>query len=282
MEYLDLRLLQGVDLLVDAPQRLGVRRAVILRVRDGRDLLERLLVEMALLDRQPSTERAELRVVRAGPSAHADSVYTLMSSASAAVATVTGSRSPALLTPSVSRVTSLFSAVESLSMFAAVAMPLPMAVPSWMRSLSARSTSLSRRRRTLWSRVGGLWTKASREKTTRPMRSYFRSSMKSAIICLAASSLCGSKSSCAHAARNVERDGDVHPLAPNDLPRVRGLRPGDGDNHESERHEAQAPKRRASPAGERSFLFPTRGWCRRTSCRRGPSAASTRTAGRPE
>ena len=35
---------------------------------------------------------------------------------------------------------------------------------------------------------------ASREKTTSPIRSYFRSSMKSAMICFAAPSLCGSKS----------------------------------------------------------------------------------------
>ena len=48
VEYLDLRLLQGVDLLVDASQRISVRCPVVFGVRDSRDLLERLLVEVSL------------------------------------------------------------------------------------------------------------------------------------------------------------------------------------------------------------------------------------------
>ena len=56
-------------------------------------------------------------------------VYSFMPTASAAVATVMGSSSPALFTPSVISVTSLLSALESFNMFAAVAIPLPIAVP---------------------------------------------------------------------------------------------------------------------------------------------------------
>ena len=45
-----------------------------------------------------------------------------------------------------------------------------------------------------WSRVGGLWMNASRENTTRPMRSNLRSWMKSAMISFAAPNLLGSRS----------------------------------------------------------------------------------------
>ena len=97
-----------------------------------------------------------------------------MPSAWAASAAVSGSIWPALLTPSVTRMTTRLLAPVSLSMLAALANPMPIAVPSSMSSSVASRASLSRRRSTSWSTVGGLWLKASWAKTTRPMRSWGR------------------------------------------------------------------------------------------------------------
>src|SRR5215471_10021906 len=110
--------------------------------------------------------------------------YTLTPYVCASRAAVSGSTSPALLTPSVSRMTTFSLAVELLRRATASASPFPIAVrepssvPIRRRSITAFKTSRSS--------VSGQSVMAPLPKTTSPMRSPLRCDANSAARCLAA------------------------------------------------------------------------------------------------
>lgn len=114
-----------------------------------------------------------------------------MPCARAISAAVIGAISPRLLMPSVSRMMTFDLASLSRRRLIAVASPLPMAVPSSIRPLRMRASSVCR---VLWSVVSGLCVKASPAKTTSPSRSPTRSLMNDAATSLAAVMRSGLKS----------------------------------------------------------------------------------------
>lgn len=98
-------------------------------------------------------------------------------------AAVSGAICPLLLTPSVSRITTLLLAELSRSRLTAVPSPLPIAVPSSMMPLLTVPRILTSEALSV---VSGLCVKLSPANTTRPIRSFGRSMMKLAAISFAA------------------------------------------------------------------------------------------------
>ena len=166
-------------------------------------------------------------------------VYSLISRASAAVATVIGSSWPELLTPSVSRVTSLLFESESFSILAAVAMPLPICRAVFDSQLVRQVHVTQQTKQDIMVQGGRTLDESLLRENDQPYTVVLPLLDELGDYLLGCCQPVRDEVRLPHAAGYVQGNGDVHTLAPYDLTRIRYLGPGRGDNHQRKRQEPQ-------------------------------------------